>query len=270
MPSPAPLSTCNSMWVGAALGPLERACLRSFLAQGHPVRLWTYGPVDGVPEGVEVCAADDVVPAAAMAPYRAVGALTVVANRFRYALQRASLGPWVDCDVLCLRPLPDTPFLFGRQDERRLNTAVLRLPADHPIVGDLLAMFETPRFVPPWARWRHRVRYALGYRFRRGYGVAHFRFATTGPGAFTYYAGLRGLTGLACPEEVFYPVGVRDADALLDPRPGALRGFVTPRTLAIHLWHHALAEQRDPPPAGSFVRAVLDGTWRDALADALA
>lgn len=268
MPSPAPLPTCNSLWVGSALGPLERTCLRSFLAQGHPVRLWTYGPVDGVPEGVEVRAADDVVPAAAMAPYRAAGAFTVAANRFRYALQRASLGLWVDCDVLCLRPLPDTPFLFGWQDERRLNNAVLRLPADHPIVGDLLAMFESPRFVPPWARWRHRMRYALGYRFRPGFGIANLRWGTTGPGALTHYAEARGLTGLAVPKDVLYPVGLREADALLDPTPGAVRRLLTPRSLCLHLWHRALTEQTGPPPAGSFVRAVMDGTWRDALAEA--
>ena len=267
MTSPS-LSVCNSLWVGPSLGPLERTCLRSFVEVGHPLRLWTYGPVDGVPAGVEVRDAGEVLAPSAVERHRAARAWTVLANHFRYALQRAGLGLWVDCDVLCLRPLPDTPVVIGRQDERRLNNAVLRLPADHPIVGDLLAMFETPRFVPPWARLRHRLRYALAYRFRRGFGVADLRFGTTGPGALTHYARQRGLTGLAYPEDVFYPVGVRDADVLLDARPGAMRGRVTPRTRAIHLWHRALSEQTAPPPAGSFVRAVLDGTWRAALCDA--
>ncbi|MBL9087373.1 MAG: hypothetical protein JNM10_09540 [Planctomycetia bacterium] len=261
-----PLPVCNSLWVGAALGPIERACLRSFVEAGYAVRLWTYGPVEGIPSGVDVCAAADVLAPAVAAPYRAAGALTVLANHFRYALQRAGLGLWVDCDVLCLAPLPDATCLFGWQDERRLNNAVLRLPADHPLVGDLLAMFETPRFVPPWARWRHRVRYALGYRFRPGFGIAHLRFGTTGPGALTHYVGSRGLTGLAVPKDVLYPVGLRDADALLDPRPGAVRRMLTPRSACIHLWHRALSEQTSPPPAGSFVRAVMDGAWRAALA----
>lgn len=253
---------CNLLWVGPALGPVERASLRSFLEVGHPVRLWAYEPVAGVPDGVEVRDAAEVVPAAAVAPYRAARALTVVANRFRYALQRAGLGLWADCDVLCLRPLPDAPIVLGRQDARRLNNAVLRLPADHPVVADLLAMFRTPRFVPPWARWRHRVRYALGYRLRRGYGLADLRWGTTGPGALTYYAARHGLTGLASPEDVFYPVGLRDADALIDPDPRAVTRRLTPRSLCIHLWHRALAEQPGPPPPTSFLAAVLDGTWR--------
>ena len=267
-PSPPLLPVCNTLWVGPALGPLERACLGSFVERGHPVRLWTYDAVDGVPAGVELRAADDVVPVAAMEPLRQARAWTVLANYFRYALQRAALGLWVDCDVLCLRPLPDAPFVFGWQDERRLNNAVLRLPADHPIVGDLLAMFETPRFVPPWARWRHRARYALAYRWRRGFGVANLRWGTTGPGALTYYTAQRGLTGLASPGDVLYPVGLRDADALLDPTPGAVRRLLTPRSLCIHLWHRVLSEHAAPPPPGSFVRAVLDGTWRAALAGA--
>ncbi len=73
------------------------------------------------------------------------------------------------------------------------------------------------------------------------------------------------MTGLASPRDVLYPVGLRDADALLDPTPGAVRRFVTPRSVCLHLWNRALAEQSDPPPAGSFVRAVLDGTWRRLL-----
>ena len=54
---------CNTLWIGPELGRVERACLRSFLRNGHPVTLYCYDEVAGVPEGVVLADAHEVLPA---------------------------------------------------------------------------------------------------------------------------------------------------------------------------------------------------------------
>ncbi len=256
---------CNSLWIGHGLGPLERTCLASFVEIGHPVRLYAYEDLSGVPPGVEVRDARAVLPHAAVARHLATGHFSLVANRFRYLLQRADLGLWIDCDLLCLRPIPDAPFVFGRQDERRINNAVLRIPHDEPILSDLLASFESPNWIPPWEPLRRRIRYAIRRRLQPGFGVADMPWGTTGPNALTYHLARHGLTDRALPRDAFYPVSLREAGALLTPDHAAVRASVTDRTLCIHLWNKALSEQTGPPPRGSFLEAVIEGSWRDYL-----
>lgn len=50
------------LWIGPPLGPVERACMRSVLRQGHPLSLYRYAAPDGVPDGVELRDAAELIP----------------------------------------------------------------------------------------------------------------------------------------------------------------------------------------------------------------
>jgi hypothetical protein len=52
----------NTLWVGERLGYMERACLTSALAVGHRVTLYAYNRVLGLPDGVELFDARDILP----------------------------------------------------------------------------------------------------------------------------------------------------------------------------------------------------------------
>jgi hypothetical protein len=259
---------CHALWIGPSLGPLERACLSSFVEAGHPVRLHAYEDLPGVPPGVTVRDAGDVLPREAVLRHRATGSVSLFSNRFRYALLRRGGGVWIDCDVLCVRPLPDEPFLFGRQDARRINGAVLRLPPDHPVLDDLAGIFERPRWVPPWLRIDRRFRRTLLYRRRPGYGVADMPWGTAGPDALTWYLARHGLEGRALPEEVLYPLPFPEARSVLVADGDGVAPRVTDRTRCLHLWHQALGPEAGDPAPGSFLAAVLEGRWRARLASA--
>src|SRR3954451_19785346 len=60
----------QTLWIGPELSTLERLSLRSFLAHGHEVCLYTYGEVRGVPAGGAVRDAAEILPAAAVFRYR--------------------------------------------------------------------------------------------------------------------------------------------------------------------------------------------------------
>lgn len=51
-----------SLWIGGALGLIERLSLRSFVAHGHPVALYSYTEIGSVPPGVEQRDAAEVLP----------------------------------------------------------------------------------------------------------------------------------------------------------------------------------------------------------------
>src|SRR5579872_6915884 len=94
----------NGLWVGDRLGYLEQLCLVSGLACGHAVRLFSYEPKNlrGVPTGIEVCDAAEVMPRERMITYTECGSYALGSNFWRYEMLGQGLGYWLDLDVLVL------------------------------------------------------------------------------------------------------------------------------------------------------------------------
>ena len=46
--------TINGFWYGERLTTMGKLSVASYLANGHAYKLWTYGKVDGVPDGAEL------------------------------------------------------------------------------------------------------------------------------------------------------------------------------------------------------------------------
>lgn len=146
------MTPCTTLWMGPALSRLERACFRSVLRAGHPLILYCCDPPAGVPEGVKVRDAAAVLPREKIIRHSS-GSVSLFSNWFRYELQRRSAGIWLDSDVYLLRPIEDDRrFLFGYEDDATINTAVLRLPADSPLVSRLVKIFEEAPFRPGFRR----------------------------------------------------------------------------------------------------------------------
>lgn len=96
----------QSLWIGDRLTVMERLAIHSFLANGHPFHLYTYEPVEGVPEGVSLFDARKVVSEDRVFKYseNQGGGYQGFADIFRYELLYQRGGWWVDMDVVCLRP----------------------------------------------------------------------------------------------------------------------------------------------------------------------
>ena len=178
---------CNLLWIGPSLGRVERACLRSVLRQGHPVSLFCYRRPDGVPEGVELRDAAEVLPETAIVRHEG-GSVALFANRFRYELQRREMGIWLDADIYLLAPLPcDRPNLFAWQEPDIIATAVLRLPADSPVLPPLLALFEE-RVIPEWLQPDERLAAWLRRSLTGRTGLSRMPWGSAGPNALTALA----------------------------------------------------------------------------------
>ncbi|HEX4848131.1 MAG TPA: hypothetical protein VFV30_08300 [Novosphingobium sp.] len=247
-----PLPPCVTLWIGDRLGPLERACLRSIMRQGHRLALYCYDPVAGVPEGVELRDAAGIFPREAIVRHKS-GSPSLFSNRFRYELQRRGLGIWVDTDVYLLSPLDDpAPTLFGREQEGNIAIGILRLPPDSPLLAPLLALFEQP-YVPPWIGLRPRIAAHARALLRGRVELGDLPWGVAGPRAVTALAARHGLAGLALPPEVFYPWSWREAHWIFDPAR-SLDAWLTPQTRALHFYNYLLGAAKDAPAApGSFM-----------------
>jgi hypothetical protein len=233
-------------WHGRRLGPVHAACLRSCLRVGHHAVLHCYEPPEDVPAGVTLRDARAVMPEADLLRHRKSGSLSLGTNRFRYRLLAAGLGPWSDVDVLFLRPLPDTPWLFGFEDARSINGAILHAPAGSELVRRLCEATADRHFIPPWLPASRRGRMVLRRALGLGKPVEAQPWGVWGPRLLTFLVEECGLTAHAAPIDLFYPLHWSHAPLLRQPGL-RLADLATPRSITIHLWHH-LADFRDPPP----------------------
>jgi hypothetical protein len=248
----AGLTVCNMLWIGPALGALERACIRSVLRQGHRVVLWCYDLPHGVPEGVELGDASEVVPRTRIIRHHS-GSVSLFSNLFRYELQRQGRGTWLDCDSYLLKPLEsDQPYLLAGETPRIIMVGVLRLPADSPLLPPLIALFEE-KIVPPWLRPRARIAAHWRRLLTGRTGLSRMPWGSAGPVAITAVAHRLGLGRLAAAPEVYSPVAWQNAAWILDPA-AAIEDKITHRTVSLHLWNERIKHFKDrPAPAGSFL-----------------
>lgn len=139
------------LWIGSRLTTLERLSIASFLANGHPVHLFAYGPIDGVPKGATLLDAREIYPESAIFTYGdgwGQGSPAAFANLFRYKVLAERGGAWSDTDMVCVRPLeflaamplaiasqrmPPTP---GEPNPARFNPCFLKGERGHPAIGE--------------------------------------------------------------------------------------------------------------------------------------
>ena len=250
---------CTSLWIGASLGPIERACLRSVLRQGHPLSLYCYAKPDGVPAGVQLRDAADILPHSSIIRHYS-GSVSLFSNRFRYELQRRSLGTWLDCDAYLLRPLHATSdYLIGEYEPGRVSTGVLRLPPDSPMLQPLLEIFDE-KTVMPWLSWRSRLAARWRLMTSGRIGLSKLPWGSAGPVALTYLTHAHGLTSVALSPDVFYPVRWQEADWILDPGR-TLEDVITPRTVSVHFWNERIKgfKNRPAPPGSVLARLHAEG-----------
>src|SRR5919199_4974204 len=138
-PSSGP-ATFRGFWHGSQLGPHQLFGLRSFVAQGHGVELFTYDAAIDVPDWIERRDAREILPADHVMVYRSgwgAGSPALHSNLFRYAMLHRLGGWWVDLDVMLLRPdLPACDEFYFSNGRGSVASAVLRFPANDPLMAE--------------------------------------------------------------------------------------------------------------------------------------
>jgi hypothetical protein len=251
-------------------GPLDRlrqTCLRSQVAAGHKVTVYSFDTIPGLPEGVGQADAEVVLPfsfSEKLRPAQPDGSwrdwtTLQFSDFFRMRLMAQGAGLWLDADVLLLKPIelnPAKPF-FAWERPRQIGNSVLYLPPDDPIVKAFEDLMEQEELTPDWLSLRHRLTFMLR-RMRGGSNrLSDIRVAIYGPAALTALANRAGSACDALPKKSFYAVHAEpkrffeptDFSALIgDPNVWGLhispkgRGGQLPVPGSLYAW----AEERFP------------------------
>ena len=204
-----------TFWHGP-LDTLRRTCLRSQVAAGHKVTVYSFDPLASLPDGVGNAEAEAILPHAfseKLRPPQPDGGwrdwtTLQFSDFFRMRLMAQGAGLWLDADVLLLKPAeidPAKPF-FAWERRRQLGNSVLYLPADHPIVTAFEDLMEQDELEPDWLALRHRLILTLRELRGKSDRVADLRVAIFGPAALTALARRAGEHRHALPKNSFYAV----------------------------------------------------------------
>lgn len=244
----------SALWVGGELSYIERLCLTSMLDTGHKVTLYTYHGVPNAPSGVDVRDGREIMPERLMIRDKRKGSYALGADLFRYYLLQRGLGTcWTDCDMLFLKPLPQSDYIFGWERPDSINNAVLKLPPESPILsGTLQIAFSNPMMLPWWGkakRARRWIRAKLGV----GRTITALPWGALGPRSITHFAHMQCIAGLASPYHVFYPNPATLAPDVFNPLAN-IQARIQPGTIAVHLWNTEIRDWKIAPVrSGSFI-----------------
>src|SRR5215467_12568679 len=213
-----------TFWHGP-LDALRQLCLRSQVAAGHKVTVYSFDTIPGLPDGVVNAEAEAILPHAfseKLRPAEPDGSwrdwtILQFSDFFRMRLMRERAGLWLDADVLLLRSVaidPAKPF-FAWERPRQLGNSVLYLPPDDRIVVAFEKLMAQDKLAPDWLALRHRLTFAL-HRLRGQKRVSDIRIALYGPASLTALAAREGELDHALPKKSFYAVHA-DPRRFFDP-----------------------------------------------------
>ena len=204
-----------TFWHGP-LDALRLTCLRSQVAAGHKVTVYSFDPLAGLPDGVGNAEAEAILPHAfseRLRPPQPDGSwrdwtILQFSDFFRMRLMAQRAGLWLDADVLLLKSVeidPAKPY-FAWERPRQLGNSVLYLPLGDPIVAAFEDLIQQDALTPDWLALRHRLTFALR-RLRGGSNrLSDIRIAIYGPAALTALAQREGELHYALPKQSFYAV----------------------------------------------------------------
>ena len=237
--SASELLAVQMFWHGAPLSRIERLCMASFLAHGHPLHLYVYEAPTAPPAGVRLMNAGDILPRELLFTHRRTGSLGSFSDWFRYRLLKERGGIWADADVVCLAPLTYAQDeIFGWQDAELLNNAVLGLPVGHELAAWLAACCENPNRLLPYDNLSLRLR-KLRRRYLGGNRRERVRWGEFGPKGLTQAARHLGYIDKAQPAAHFYPVRCEDWHVMFRSRAAAPPPW-TAESRTVHLWQQMM------------------------------
>lgn len=234
-----------TFWDGP-LDALRRLCLRSQVAAGHKVIVYSFEPLGQLPDGVGNAEAEAILPHSFAERLRPTGPDGVwrdwttlqFSDFFRMRLMAKRAGLWLDADVLLLKPVeiePTKPY-FAWERGRQLGNSVLYLPPNDPIVAAFEALMVQDELTPDWLALRHRLIFQLRRWVNANTSVANLRLAIFGPAALTALARRFDELRYALPKKAFYAVHA-EPKLFFEPRdfsklvsdPGVIGFHISPK-----------------------------------------
>ncbi|EEE38106.1 hypothetical protein RKLH11_1947 [Rhodobacteraceae bacterium KLH11] len=252
------LPTIAGFWYGSDLSWLEVLCIRSFLDNGHRFILYCPDQIGGVPEGVDIRPASDVLwpPPFALSGNTRLR-VAVFSDIFRLRMLQKTDFLWADLDAYCVRSFDfQSAYVFAPAGNGTFPNGVLRLPSASPTLARMLDFVTAQNPTQPWRgprlQRKNRTRIQNGERW----GIEALPWGCSGPKALSYFLRKTGEEQHALPPDTLYPLAREELWKL--HRPG-----IRPQQIerdgvhSVHVYGHQkkwlATQQAGLPVPGSYL-----------------
>ncbi|MDG4875015.1 glycosyltransferase [Mesorhizobium sp. WSM4935] len=221
------------------------AATASMRAAGHPVRVWSYSPkrLDFLlPHGVEVSAADDVMPRATFERIVAGSEIRYFSDVFRYAVLYEHGGLWMDSDIIMLRP-------FAFSGDHFFNLQWRGSHKGHFVCGNVI-------YAKPYSR---HLRALYEMSIERFHAAPGKEFGDIGPKLLSDY--IASDAGSELHDQVFSPmffnsIDWTETDRFEKPISELADYLNDDRVFGVHLWT-ARNEARPDEKSAAFIEQLI-------------
>ncbi|WP_282603934.1 hypothetical protein [Paracoccus sp. PARArs4] len=231
------LKTIGMLWLQGPLSYLEQLCVKSFLDAGHRVVLYHYGPLQNVPEGVELADANEVLPQSGFLRHERTGSPALHSDLFRYKmLAKEDNVIWADTDAYCMKPFQTrNGHFYGWEGNKHINGGVLGLPKDSDTLRALLDFTNDEFSIPTWYGDEYTQELQAAKNAGMPVHAGDQPWGVWGPHAVTHFLHATGEVKYALPQEALYPFKFKDRRLMLrrnfDTTP-----YITENTYSVHLF----------------------------------
>ncbi len=229
--------TISALWMEGPLSFLEQLCLKSFVDAGHHVKLYHYGPVQNVPDQIEMVDANDILPRTDFLTHSRTGSPALHSDLFRYKMLAVSDDTiWADTDAYCMRRF-ETPngHFYGWESDKHINGGVLGLPKDSDTLGELLEFTSDEFAIPTWYDDDYTRELEAAKEAGKPIHASEQPWGVWGPHAVTHFLHKTGEAKFALAQDGLYPFTYRDRRKMLK-RNLDTSEYVTDNTYSVHLY----------------------------------
>ncbi len=225
------------LWIGGNLSYMEQLCAASFRDAGHHVKMYTYGDVGNIPDGIEIADANEIMPLGNVIAHKRTGSPAPQADKWRYnMLAKCENTIWADTDAYCVKPFTSTNGHFhGWESARHINNGVVGLPSDSETLAGLIDFTSDEYAIPDW--FDEALKDEMREKKEAGnpVHVGEQSWGVWGPQALTHFLHKTGEQKYAMPIEALFPVSFKKRRLMLKPDLD-LSEYITDNTLSIHFW----------------------------------
>ncbi|MEM7470919.1 MAG: hypothetical protein AAF340_06150 [Pseudomonadota bacterium] len=225
------------LWIGGALTYMEQLCAVSFRDAGHHVKMYTYGEVQNIPDGIEVCDANEIMPMGDVIAHKRTGSPAPQADKWRYnMLAKTDDQIWADTDAYCVKRFTsDNGHFHGWESTHHINNGVVGLPSNSDALSQLIDFTSDEYAIPDWFKPELRAEMERKKDEGNPVHVGEQSWGVWGPQALTHYLHKTGEQKYAMPIDALFPISFKKRRMMLKPNAD-LSEYITNNTLSIHFW----------------------------------
>lgn len=254
--------TIAALWMEGPLSYLEQLCMKSFVDAGHPTVLYHYGPLENVPDGIELADANEILPQTNFLQHERTGSPALHSDLFRYKmLKKMRNAIWADTDAYCMKPF-ETPngHFYGWESKHHINGGVLGLPHDSDTLNALLDFTSDEFAIPSYYGPEYEAELIAKRDAGEPVHASEQPWGVWGPHAVTHFLQETGEARFALPQEGLYPFTFKDRRYMLKKNFDTT-GYITENTYSVHLYGRRmrarLGEAGEPPHPKSLLGKLM-------------